>query len=263
MPNESPLLEEVCAVAEIAAQAVLQFYRAPVATTLKANQSPLTEADLVSHRILGERLSRLQPDWPVVSEEDADPGTSEASLVSRHWLIDPLDGTKEFLKGTDEFTVNVAVIDKGIAILGVVVAPALGLTYSALRDKGAWCRKYREPPESLRTRRADLTRLALVASKDHAGPQVQHLIERYPTAELRSIGSSLKFCLVAQGKADLYLRDVPTMEWDTAAAQCVVEAAGGAVLTASGEPLLYGKPGRRNPSLIAVGDPSLNWPALL
>jgi 3'(2'), 5'-bisphosphate nucleotidase len=169
-----------------------------------------------------------------------------------YWLVDPLDGTKEFLKGTNEFTVNIALMDDNYPVLGVVHAPAINLTYCGAVQLGAW----RHQGARISTRPADAANLAIVASKDHAGPLVQELLARHPQASLRSMGSSLKFCLVAEGAADIYLRDVPTMEWDTAAAQCIVEAAGGRVCTLDGVRLRYGKEGMRNPALLTVGDAS-------
>jgi 3'(2'), 5'-bisphosphate nucleotidase len=175
--------------------------------------------------------------------------------------VDPLDGTKEFLKGSGEFTVNVALIEAGMTVLGCVYAPVLKLTYYAERGLGAFKQVAGEEPLAVRARaqKPDPRQLVVVASKDHAGPKVAAMMTRLPGAALTNMGSSLKFCLVAEGKADFYLRDLPTMEWDTAAAQCVVEAAGGGVFDLSGLPLVYGKPDRRNPPLMTVGDPTAVW----
>jgi 3'(2'), 5'-bisphosphate nucleotidase len=170
-----------------------------------------------------------------------------------------LDGTKEFLKATGEFTVNVALVENGRPVLGAVHAPALDVSYYASAGGGAWRKSADDTPTRLATRRADMTRLAVVASKDHAGPMVKAMLDRFSHPALRSMGSSLKFCLVAEGSADLYLRDVPTMEWDTAAAQCVVESAGGSVCSLDGKSLRYGKAGLKNPALMTSGDPEFNW----
>jgi 3'(2'), 5'-bisphosphate nucleotidase len=178
-------------------------------------------------------------------------------------LIDPLDGTKEFLKGTDEFTVNIALVAHGRPVLGVVAAPALARVYSAVAGQGAWRKDGRGSQIAIHTRPVNLALLSIVASKDHAGPMVSRLLAHAPGAKLKSMGSSLKFCLVADGSADLYLRDVPTMEWDTAAAQCVVEAAGGMVCSLDGKPLSYGKPGLKNPSLMTIGDRKFDWNRLV
>jgi 3'(2'), 5'-bisphosphate nucleotidase len=250
-------------MAEAAGEIILRYYKQPIQVTAKADNSPLSEADRASHNYLVGALQQLSPSLPVVSEE-----SSETDLVSpldseSYWLVDPLDGTKEFLKGTDEFTVNIALIKSGKPILGVVYAPALGLAYYGEQSKGAWRKQGRDAATRINTRSANPFRLAIVASKDHAGPQVSTLLARAPGAELKSMGSSLKFCLVAEGKADLYLRDLPTMEWDTAAAQAVVEAAGGSVCDLNGFPLRYSKKDLKNPSIITVGDHCLLWKPLL
>jgi 3'(2'), 5'-bisphosphate nucleotidase len=252
------LLDSICRVTTEAGLKIMPYYGKAGSLTLKADASPLTAADLASHEYLVENLETLLPGVPVISEESTE--RAETTLGSRrYWLVDPLDGTKEFVKGTGEFTVNVALIEAGKPVLGVVHAPVLALTYSALQEHGAWCRSGTNPAERITSRKADSARLSVVASKDHAGPLVAAMLACMPGASLRSIGSSLKFCLVAEGRADLYLRDNPTMEWDTAAAQCVVEAAGGAIYELGGCPLAYGKANLRNPSLVAVGDPSFDW----
>jgi len=229
-----------------------------IRVTLKGDASPLTEADMASHHFLVGALPVVLEGVPVVSEESYEAG---APSVSRCWMVDPLDGTKEFVKGTDEFTVNIALIEDGRPVLGVVYAPALRLSYYAAKGCGAWRQRDGEAAVRIGVRRADPEHLTIVASKDHAGPMVAELLARFKEPTLRSMGSSLKFCLVAAGEADVYLRDLPTMEWDTAAAQCVVEVAGGSVCTLDGKPLNYGKPRRRNPAVITVGDSKLDWRA--
>ena len=149
------------------------------------------------------------------------------------------------------------------AVLGVVHAPAVNITYYGGREFGAWYRTGAEPPRRITTRRADRSQLAVVASTDHAGPLLDAMLACLTNPQLKSMGNSLKFCLVAEGAADLYLRDLPTMEWDTAAAQCVVEAAGGGVYSLDGQSLRYGKPGLKNPAIITVGDTRLDWRRLI
>ena len=151
----------------------------------------------------------------------------------------------------------------GLPVLGVVHAPALNLTYYGGREFGAWRQTGGDPPTPIATRRPGSSQLGVVASKDHAGPLVSAMLSRLTNPQLRSMGSSLKFCLVAEGKADLYLRDLPTMEWDTAAAQCIVEAAGGGIYALNGDSLRYGKPGLKNPAIMTVGDTLFNWRQLL
>jgi 3'(2'), 5'-bisphosphate nucleotidase len=254
----STLIEEVCRLSLQAGEKIMHVYGREFAVTLKRDDSPLTEADRVSHEFLVEHLTKLKPSLPVVSEESAE-ATSSAEPDGPYWLIDPLDGTKEFLKRTNEFTVNVALIEAGKPRLGVVHAPALSLAYYAAQGHGAWLRREGQAPQIIRTRPAVASSMAVIASKDHAGPMVTAMLARLSKPSLQSMGSSLKFCLVAEGKADIYLRDLPTMEWDTAAAQCVVEVAGGAVCSIDGAPLRYGKPGLKNPSIMTVGDLQLNW----
>jgi 3'(2'), 5'-bisphosphate nucleotidase len=222
-----------------------------------------TSADSASHDFLVESVQSLTPEVPIISEESEEAAEGLIGHAKLFWLVDPLDGTKEFLKGTNEFTVNVALMQSGLPVLGVVHVPALSLTYYGMRNFGSWRQDGDELPIPISTRRADCSELSLVASKDHAGPLVSAMLARLSNPQLQSIGSSLKFCLVAEGKADIYLRDLPTMEWDTAAAQCIVEAAGGGVYTLDGQPLRYGKPGLKNPAIMTVGDPQFDWPSLV
>jgi len=257
----STLLPEIRALAERAGVEAMRFYNDRNTVTLKQDSSPLTDADRASHELIVLALPRLLPEVPVVSEESTD--ATLAPTADRFWLVDPLDGTKEFLKGTGEFTVNIALVERGRPILGVVHAPAIGLSYYADLAHGAFRQNRGESPVPIKSQRYNSARPRIVASKDHAGPLVQAMLSRLTDPELKSMGSSLKFCLVASGDADIYLRDVPTMEWDTAAAQCVVEAAGARLLTLEGQPLRYGKPSLKNPSIITIGDPDFDWEPLL
>lgn len=253
-----PLVE----LAEEAGRAILDVYgRTDVGVTLKEDRTPLTEADQASHGVIMAGLRRLTPHVPVISEEGAAPDPSSFRDGADHWVVDPLDGTKEFIKRTGEFTVNIALVRGGRPVVGVVLAPVLGKCWVAGAD-GAELRNG-NGRAVLRVRAADPARLGIVASRDHAGPEVTALLHRLSGTETLSMGSSLKFCLIAEGKADLYLRDGPTMEWDTAAAQAVLEAAGGGVFTLDGERLAYGKPDLRNPKFMAAGDPALDWATLL
>ena len=243
-------------IAEAAGLETLRFYGKQLTVDAKADDSPLTQADLASHRLITTRLREAFPDIPVVSEED---GERDAAIATapRFFVVDPLDGTKEFIKKTGSFTVNIGLIEAGRPIAGIVHVPATGVTYGADSVAGAWRAEQGEVPTPIQVSAAS-ARLRIVASRDHAGPEVKALLAKFPDAECLSIGSSLKFCLVAEGAADIYLRDVPTMEWDTAAAQAIVEIAGGAVLThPEHKPLTYGKPEYRNGSLLTIGDHKL------
>lgn len=236
----------------------------------KADRSPVTAADLAAHDILLAGLSDLLADTPVLSEEDAIPAWSERRQWTRYWLIDPLDGTKEFVERGGEFTVNVALIENGEPVLGVVYVPTLGVTYIGSRALGAWKTVASEgnTKHKLQTRPLPASGITLVASRRHGNdalpPLLDHLQRVQGKVELQNIGSSLKLCLVAEGKADLYPRLSPTCEWDTAAAQAVVEAAGGKVLGANGLPLRYNQQDSLlNGAFYVVGDSSADWAHLL
>jgi 3'(2'), 5'-bisphosphate nucleotidase len=263
MEKLTELVSHVCDLATQAGEQVMHFYRNGANVTFKADASPLTAADQASHAFLVKSLRDLLPGAPIVSEESD--GVTDRSVDHENlfWLVDPLDGTKEFVKRTNEFTVNIALMKDLLPMLGVVHAPALNLTYYGGHELGAWRQTRGELPMPICTRKADTSQFAVVASKDHAGPLVSAMLARLNHPELRSMGSSLKFCLVAEGKADIYLRDLPTMEWDTAAAQCIVKAAGGGVYSLNGEPLRYGKPDLKNPAIMTVGDTSFDWGSLV
>lgn len=259
-------IETIIEIAHRAGTRILDVYArsGEVQFSAKEDQTPLTEADRLSHEHIVSALRDLPGRYPVVSEEDI-PEASEiiSQRAERIWLVDPLDGTKEFIKRSGDFTVNIALMERcksppdGMTfqpVLGVVFVPAQGITYFASQDSGAWKQSRDGEPQPISCRvPPDRSKLVVVASKDHQGPMIKQMLEENPGYQLTSIGSSLKFCLVAEGSADLYLRDQPTMEWDTAAAQCVVEAAGGSVTELDGAPLRYGKPEFRNPPFIAKG----------
>jgi 3'(2'), 5'-bisphosphate nucleotidase len=257
------LNDEACALAQLAGKRIMPFYKNGATITWKADASPLSSADSASHDFLMESLGSLTPHIPVISEESIDAINGSLHAGRSFWLVDPLDGTKEFLKGTNEFTVNIALIEEGRPILGIVHAPALNVIYYGVRNSGSWRKNGNRAPVSISARRADPWRLSVVASKDHAGPLVGAMLNRLTSPQLQSMGSALKFCLVAEGKADIYLRDLPTMEWDTAAAQCIVEAAGGGVYSLDGERLRYGKPGLKNGAIVTVGDTRFDWRSVI
>jgi 3'(2'), 5'-bisphosphate nucleotidase len=255
--------DQLHAVAASAGAAILAVYASAgaVAVESKADDSPLTEADRVAHRTIVARLSELTPDVPVVSEEDGFAGDAAAVVTGDYWLVDPLDGTKEFLKRTGEFTVNIARVREGVPVAAVVHAPALAASWVT---GGSGAERWdHEGRAAIRVRvPADPQALRVVASRDHAGPGVAALLARLPNARTLSMGSSLKFCLIAEGRADLYFRDGPTMPWDTAAAHGVLRAAGGDVHDLSGAPLRYLTPRQPNPHFVALGDRALPWASL-
>lgn len=252
-------------LARRAGDAILEIYgRAASADRVewKDDDSPLTQADRASHRVILQGLKRLTPDIPIISEEEAGSPADSLEPGGDRWLVDPLDGTKEFLKRSGEFTVNIALVKGDRPVVGVVHAPVLASTWFA--GGGRALRRDRRGDDSLlRVRKADPEALTLAMSRDHSGRKVARLRKRLKGGTTRPMGSSLKFCSIAAGEADLYLRDGRTMEWDTAAAQAVLEGAGGGVFTLDGEPLRYGKAKLRNPHFVAVGDPELDWKAVL
>ncbi|TVP42903.1 MAG: 3'(2'),5'-bisphosphate nucleotidase [Gemmatimonadales bacterium] len=259
IPDAAP----IAAIAREAGLVILGHYGAGSPVEIKPDDSPLTQADRSSHRLIVDRLQAAFPGLPVLSEESAAGEIVDRRSWDRFWLVDPLDGTREFLRQTGEFTVNIALIEGGKPVLGVVHVPAQDVTYFAREGEGAFRRDGDGEPRRIRVGAASAQRLVVVASRDHAGPEVAAILAAIAAsgveADSTSMGSSLKFCLIAEGKADLYPRTVPTMEWDTAAAQCIVEAAGGRVTTLDGVPLRYNKESLRNPSIMTAGDASLDW----
>lgn len=255
-------MPEIVAIARAAGSLVMDTYErhgsGATPTTAKGDGSPLTEADARSHASIVAALSARFPTVPIVSEEDATAATVPSAPLSGCWLVDPLDGTKEFLKRSGEFTVNIAYVEDGIPLLGVVVAPVTGHAWYA-GPSGAW----RDGPDGA-TQLAvrvhhDSAPLRIVASRDHAGAGVRALLARLPDAQTVAVGSSLKFCRVAEGAADLYFRDGPTMPWDTAAAQAVLVQAGGGVFSLDGRPLRYRALRTANAPFVAVGDCTMPW----
>lgn len=222
---------------------------------LKPDQSPLTEADLLSNQIIIAALARLTPEIPVLSEESAAIPYPQRAVWQRFWLVDPLDGTKEFIKHNDEFTVNIALIEHGQPVLGVVHAPALDVCYAGADGQGAFVERARQAAARIQIPpRDEQAPLRVAASRSHRDARTDALLGRLGPYECISMGSSLKFCLVAEGRAHFYPRLGPTMEWDTAAAHAVVNAAGGKVCDLSGESLRYNKPDLHNPEFFVLGD---------
>lgn len=245
----SSLLESCIEIADRAGAEIMDIYDRPgVEFTLKDDQSPLTEADLAANTVIVPALKSLTPDIPVVSEESAEKCEGAAIF----WLVDPLDGTKEFISRNGEFTVNIALIENGVPILGVVGAPALEVCYAGARGIPAKRRAHDGVWQNIFTCCPKAGREIIIGSKSHGSAETTDwAAHHFPTATFRGIGSSLKFCLIAEGLAHIYPRFGRTMEWDTAAGQAVLMAAGGRVTTRDGAPFTYGKPGYENPHFIA------------
>jgi len=263
-PAPADLLPGVLKLVEEAGGAIMAVYATGHEVEYKADDSPITRADRAAHEILSQGLARLAPAIPVLSEEsEASHAHAVRGQWRQLWLVDPLDGTREFISRNGEFTVNVALIRDHHPVLGVVAAPALGVTYYAATGYGAFRRSGDRPPEPIRVRPA-ASPLVIVGSRSHRGDSLDGLLARLGPHELRPMGSALKFCLVAEGSADFYPRLGPTSEWDTAAAQAVLEVAGGAVTRLDGQPLHYNaRDTLLNPEFLAFGDRSRNWTGLL
>ena len=260
MHDIDTLREGIIALAREAAARIMAVYDSEFAVEHKGDKSPLTAADMAAHHCIVEGLERLSPHIPVLSEESAE---DVPALVrrqwSRLWLVDPLDGTREFVKRNGEFTVNIALIDEGVPVLAVVQAPATGALWHAARGAGAF-RRDGEADVALAARSPAPMPLRVAASRSHADPRTSALMQRIGDVEPVPLGSSLKFCRIAEGGMDVYPRFGPTSEWDTAAGQCVLEAAGGAVIDLKGRALRYNRRDTiLNGEFIALGDPSLPW----
>jgi 3'(2'), 5'-bisphosphate nucleotidase len=269
--NHSELARACAAIARTAGAAIMQIYAGDFSVEKKDDQSPLTAADLAAHHAILAGLRALTPDLPVLSEESAEQvAWSERGKWNRYWLVDPLDGTREFVKRNGEFTVNIALIENGEPTMGVVFAPALDEMYFAWQGGGTWMEtpqsdEFRDGarPVQISTRRR-ATPLVVAGSRSHGDPRMQTALETVGAHELIALGSSLKFCRTAQGRADLYVRYGPTSEWDTAAGQCVLEQAGGRVTRLDGSRLAYNtKDSLLNPDFLAFGDASVDWAKLL
>lgn len=248
-------LDTLCAIAEAAGREVMAVYAQDFSSWQKADASPLTAADLRADRVIREGLEAHFPGVYILSEESVPQGSVATDTF---FLVDPLDGTKEFLKRNDEFTVNIALVHQGQAIAGIVLAPALGELFYAAQGLGAWQRDTQgQGPRAMQTATYHAGQpLRVTGSRSHGGEALVAWLSRLPHGHtFAAVGSSLKFCRIAAGQADIYPRFGPTSQWDTAAAQCVLEAAGGAVVDFSGAPLRYGldKP-VLNPEFVAVGD---------
>ncbi len=265
-------LNEMCRIAEAASAEILTVYNsaADIEIEHKADDSPLTLADRRAHELIERELLAFAPDIPVLSEESLQLPFTERQTWSRYWLVDPLDGTKEFIGRNGEFTVNIALIDNGVARLGVVSVPVTGVTYSGIYDAEAPCAWKTESSGARPITVAAMAgqKIRVVASRRHRGERLEEMLATIDKAlgvgEVVSIGSSLKMCLLAEGAADIYPRLAPTSEWDTAAAQAILAAAGGEIVDLDFMPLRYNqKDSLLNPEFIALGDRAYDWQALL
>ncbi len=265
-------LESLCKscvdIARDAGGRILEIYNSGYAVEQKDDKSPLTDADMASHHVIVDALNALTPDIPVLSEESAKLPFEQRSRWSTYWLVDPLDGTREFIKRNGEFTVNIALICEHKSVIGVINVPVLEIDYFAWSGGGAYKVEKRGAPETIRVRARNDGKLTVAGSRSHGSEQMQaymtSLGDSVDEIDMISMGSSLKFCLVAEGRADLYPRLGLTSEWDTAAAQCIVEQAGGFVTRTDMSPLEYNtKDSLLNPFFFVFGDNHRDWSAYL
>lgn len=251
--SRADLVAELEKVAVAAGDVIMEIYNSDFTHDRKHDQSPVTEADVAGEKVITAALRRLTPDIPVIAEEDAAANGLPPEAAKAFWLVDPLDGTKEFIARNGEFTVNIALIEHGQPTIGVVHLPALGQTYST-DGKQTWRQSADQPRQEIKARQVPASGAIMTISRSHADKELAKASEMgVHVADTLVAGSSLKFCRLAEGVADLYPRFGPTMEWDTAAGHAVLAAAGGSVRELDGRPLAYGKPGFRNPHFIARG----------
>ena len=259
-------LERVVDIAIAAGGEILEVYAGDFEVEVKGDGSPLTEADRRAHLLIEKQLRQLDPDIPVLSEESGAEAFAQRRKWGRFWLVDPLDGTKGFVRRNDEFTVNIALIEGSRPVLGVVYTPVTRISHYAAAGVGAFKAGRERKPAPIRVKKFTREKVVMVASRSHAGAAVEayraRLAGEVEQVETTAIGSSLKICLVAEGLADIYPRLGPTSEWDTAAAHCVLECAGGSMMTLSGASLKYNKKDILNPWFLAAGDPEFDWAEL-
>ena len=248
------MLPKIVAISIDAGRAIMENYAQPVSDVMtKSDDSPLTLADLAADRVIAAGLAELTPGWPVLSEESAQIDYAVRCDWTRFWLVDPLDGTREFIRRNGEFTVNIALIENGEPVLGVVYAPALDVCYFAARGVGSFIKRGTQDAQAIGVishQSGDTVKV--VASRSHSDARTEALLQRLGTYQCVSMGSSLKLCLIAEGMAHVYPRLGPTMEWDTAAAHAVVRQAGGRVCDSTGAELSYNKPDLHNPDFFVL-----------
>lgn len=263
-PDLNRLLLDVTALAREAGRAILEVYASSFSVAEKEDRSPLTEADLRSERLILVGLKRIAPEIPVLSEESGQVPYAARRYWNTLWVVDPLDGTKEFVQRNGEFTVNIALVDNHRPMLGIVHAPVLERDYFACEGIGAFRSDAESAGRPIRVAKRGPGPARVVGSRSHRGSSLDGFLTRVGPHTLVEVGSSLKLCLVAEGEADVYPRLGPTCEWDTAAGQCVLEQAGGQVLKLDGEPLDYNARAEvLNPHFVGIADPDVDWLAMM
>lgn len=258
------LLEAIIQLAEQAGEKILEMYDKDYTIKCKEDETPLTEADMAAHYLIEAGLQKITPEIPILSEESASIPFEERQQWQRYWLVDPLDGTREFIKRNGEFSVNIALIEGGEAILGVVYAPVMRTSYYARRGAGAFKREPGRPGNPIHCHSPAREKVIVAGSRSHRGASLDAFLVNLPDYEIISMGSALKSCLVAEGVVDIYPRLGPTSEWDTAAAQCVVEEAGGRITDTCMNTLRYNtKDSLLNPHFFVFGETERDWSVYL
>ena len=253
-------LPEVIQIAQAAGEKIITIYEDSFTVTDKADKTPVTEADLAAHQHIVQALQTLTPEIPVLSEESSEIPFDIRQSWQRYWLVDPLDGTREFIKRNGEFTVNIALIEGDESRLGVVYAPVLKTTYAAVLGQQVYKQTQCQAAQEIQVKPLDMNNLVIAGSRSHADAKLARYLDRLGSHNLITMGSSLKSCLVAEGRADLYPRIGLTSEWDTAAAQCIVEQAGGQITDTKGKRLRYNtKASLLNPHFFVMADSQHDW----
>ena len=262
--NISEFLQPIIALAETASVEILKIYETEFTFQEKSDNTPLTEADLAAHTAIHNGLTQLTPDIPVLSEEGTSIPFETRKKWNTYWLVDPLDGTREFIKRNGEFTINIALIENQLPIMGIIYVPVSGTCFYAMKNKGAFKLKKNAQAQALSVRKAKRDKIHVAGSRSYLDNSLDKFLKNLNSYELTKMGSSLKSCLVASGEVDIYPRLGPTSEWDTAAAQCIVEEAGGFITTTDMKQLRYNtKDSLLNPHFLVFGDKSIDWKSFI
>lgn len=260
MDNLQSYLDAVRTLASMAGEKILEVYQTEFEVETKGDLTPVTQADLVANEVILAGLKALTPDIPVISEEDSLPPFEERSGWQRYWLVDPLDGTREFIQKNGEFTVNIALIENQQPILGVVYAPVLQLMYYAIKGEGSYKTSAHSKAEKIQVEKHCAKPVRVAGSQSFTSNEFIAFVRNLPECSVINLGSALKSCLVAEGGADIYPRFGLTSEWDTAATQCILEEAGGHLVDLNLQPLRYNtKDSLLNPHFFAYGDEKIEW----
>ncbi len=263
-PSANDLIPMLIMLCRCTGNRINEIYNGKFNIEQKSDMTPVTCADIAAHCAIVSGLEMITPDIPVLSEEADNTSFEERQQWQRYWLIDPVDGTREFINRTGEFTINIALIENNEPVLGVIYAPVIEVCYFASRDNGAFKLVTGHDAQPLRVRCSDHQKLVVTAGRSGTTPEFEHYIQHFFEPQVITIGSSLKSCLIAAGEADIYPRFGPTSEWDTAAAQCILEEAGGMITDINLQPLRYNtKESLLNPDFLAFGDVSHDWSGYL